>query len=345
MSLLMKEAEHQPVVFTRAWAYSADPLAGVSGGNCAGVSSSSVSIRATYVVIAAIRRRWPWWGVTLIRLDDLLVVIDHPFGSGEVPLSQWMANGPGPRNARPVQVRSKSTGEELPLTVIPLAYRNSRESRALIQAGRIASPWPGRGGDPPAFDGEVAGPGEIDSAVASLVSLLPRGPLDGEAVREALPLMPGPEFALLAPSMVRRLAAQGRWAEFEAIIGLAGAAGVAEVGPVLCELLDSSLRVPNPWHVIDVLAQVRFDDSVETLERQFLRFVYADNDLPSARRCLRAFAAINGTRSRVFLNLISWGDWPPPIREWAVQELEAIGARVPSPLEAGETRDGAGRDT
>jgi hypothetical protein len=266
--------------------------------------------------------------------DDLLVIVEHSYGEGEFPLSDWMARGPGPRNTQPVRIRSKSTGEELPLTVIPLAYRNSRESRALIQAGRIASPWPGPGGDPPPFDGEVVGPAEIDRAVASL-GLLPRDARDAEAVREALHVMPEPEFALLVPSMVRRLAAQERWAEFEAIIGLAGAAGVAEVGPVLCELLDSSLQVPDRARVIDVLARVRFDDAVETLERQFLRYIYADKDLLGARRCLRAFAAINKSRSRVYLNLISWRDWPPPVRDWAVQELEAIGARVPSPLESG----------
>ncbi|SDT81222.1 hypothetical protein [Actinoplanes derwentensis] len=274
--------------------------------------------------------------------DDLLIIVEHSYGQGEFPLSDWMAHGPGPRNTQVVRVRSKSTGEELPLTVIPLAYRNSRESRALIRAGRIASPWPGQGGDPPAFDGEVAGPAEIDRAVASLVSVLSRGPLDAEVVREALRVMPAPEFALLVPSMVRRLAAGERWADFEAITGLAGVAGVAEVGPVLCELLDSSLPVPDRGHVVEVLARVRFDDAVETLEREFLCYVYADEDLPGARRCLRAFAAIDKARSRVYLNLISWRDWLPPIiREWAVQELDAIGARVPSPRETvrPETRD------
>ncbi|WP_203792683.1 hypothetical protein [Actinoplanes couchii] len=258
--------------------------------------------------------------------DDLLLVVDHPWGTGETSLSEWMARGPGPRNTQVVRVLSRSTGEELPLTVIPLAYRNNRESRALIQAGRIASPWPGQGGDPPAFDGEVADPGEVDRAVASLLGQLRRGPLDPDVVR--------PEFAFLMPSMVRRLAAGERWADFEAVTGLAVAAGVAEVGPVLCELLDSSLPVPDRAHVVEALVRLRFDDAVETLEREFLRCLYADEDLPGARRCLQAFARIGKPRSRVYLNLLSWRDWlPPALREFAVQELEAIGARVPSPLE------------
>ena len=74
----------------------------------------------------------------------MLVTIGHPFGDVEKPLTQWMARGPGPRHGiRPQTARSQSTGEELPLTVIPLAYRNVRQSRALIAAGRIEPPWPG----------------------------------------------------------------------------------------------------------------------------------------------------------------------------------------------------------
>jgi hypothetical protein len=75
--------------------------------------------------------------------DDLLVTIDHPFGRIEVPLTAWMAIGPGPRPLlHPIAVRSRSTGQQLPLTVIPLQYRNDEESRRLIADGTIESPWP-----------------------------------------------------------------------------------------------------------------------------------------------------------------------------------------------------------
>jgi hypothetical protein len=79
-------------------------------------------------------------------LDDVLVVIGHPFGDIEVPLAEWIARGPGPRRfLRPVRARSRSTGEPLPLTVIPFQYRNDAESRKAIEEGRLANPWPETG--------------------------------------------------------------------------------------------------------------------------------------------------------------------------------------------------------
>jgi hypothetical protein len=73
---------------------------------------------------------------------DVMVTIDHPFGTLEVPLAEWMSAGPGPRPlVRPVAARSKSTGEALPLEVIPLRYRNDEESRRLIAEGKLESPW------------------------------------------------------------------------------------------------------------------------------------------------------------------------------------------------------------
>jgi len=54
-----------------------------------------------------------------------------------------MRTGPGPRtHLSPSAARSRSTGEDLPLTVIPLTYRNDAMSRALIAAGKLESPWP-----------------------------------------------------------------------------------------------------------------------------------------------------------------------------------------------------------
>jgi hypothetical protein len=80
----------------------------------------------------------------LTDLDDILVVIGHPFGDHEVPLTVWIARGPGPRPfVRPVQARSRSTGRPLPLSVIPLRYRNDAKSRKAIQDGLLDDPWPG----------------------------------------------------------------------------------------------------------------------------------------------------------------------------------------------------------
>jgi hypothetical protein len=78
-----------------------------------------------------------------IDLDDVLVVIEHPFGEVEVPLKDWITTGPGPRRfVRPVRARSRTTGRRLPMTVIPLRYRNDRESRQAIADGRLDDPWP-----------------------------------------------------------------------------------------------------------------------------------------------------------------------------------------------------------
>jgi hypothetical protein len=54
-----------------------------------------------------------------------------------------MEEGPGPRPfVRPIEARSQRTGDVLPLSVIPVAYRNDEASRALIAAGELESPWP-----------------------------------------------------------------------------------------------------------------------------------------------------------------------------------------------------------
>ena len=75
-------------------------------------------------------------------LEDVLVVLDHPFGRLEVSLTEWMEVGPGPRPyVRPVAAKHRVTGGPLPLSVVPLAYRNDEESRALIAAGALEDPW------------------------------------------------------------------------------------------------------------------------------------------------------------------------------------------------------------
>lgn len=78
----------------------------------------------------------------MISEDDILVVIGHPHGDIEVPLATWIATGPGPRSfVRPIAATRRSTGEQLPLTVIPPAYRNDEESRSLIARGLLSDPW------------------------------------------------------------------------------------------------------------------------------------------------------------------------------------------------------------
>nr|BFE57008.1 hypothetical protein GCM10020063_015340 [Dactylosporangium thailandense] len=241
-------------------------------------------------------------------LDDVLVLISTKWGDCEVALTAWMADGPGPRDAtRPESARSRSTGEALPLTVIPLAYRNDRESRALIAAGRIAPPWrnvpwnAGEWGKPPC---EVYGPRPFDRSV--------------------------PESADAAHSTVRRLAGEARWEELDAVVQQA-AAELADVAAVLCEVLESDARPPRPGHLIDALGRLRYDDAAELLESLVGQFAYADGGLPDARRCIRALAAIDKPNSRVRLTLISWRDWPGPIQRWAAQELRAKGQYIAPP--------------
>jgi hypothetical protein len=74
--------------------------------------------------------------------EEINVLIDHPFGHVEVSLAEWMATGPGPRPlVRPIAARRRSTGEQLPLGVIPLRYRNDEQSRRRIAEGELESPW------------------------------------------------------------------------------------------------------------------------------------------------------------------------------------------------------------
>ncbi|WP_432836905.1 hypothetical protein [Dactylosporangium sp. CA-092794] len=291
-------------------------------------------------------------------VDDVLVKIGHPWGDFEKPLVKWMASGPGPRHGiHPELARSRSTGEVLPLTVIPPAYRNDRESRALIAAGKIVSPWRDLPwlvddwgersceiGGPRDFDRSVPDPERVDRLAARVLGVVPpSGPVEAETAARVLAQVP--EFAAAAPIMVRRPAAEGRWAEFDAVIRLAGAAGLADVGSVLCELLESDVVMPRPGNVVDVLGELRLDAAADLLDSQVAQFVYAYGDAATARRCLRAMAVM-GTNSRVRLTLLHWSEgWPVPVPEWAGEEVEATGERIPPP--GGETyrRDATdGRD-
>ena len=73
---------------------------------------------------------------------EISVIVADPQGDIETSLETWMRNGPGPRRfVTVVRVICKDTGEELPLSTIPLRYRNSPLSRRLIEAGILENPW------------------------------------------------------------------------------------------------------------------------------------------------------------------------------------------------------------
>jgi hypothetical protein len=95
--------------------------------------------------------------------DDIIVTVAHPWGDGHPTLTQWIANGPGPRPlVGIVAAKRKSTGEEVNLAEIPLEYHNSPESRRLQRLGQLPAPW----GPPP--DDEPA-PMEIPDHIRRLV--------------------------------------------------------------------------------------------------------------------------------------------------------------------------------
>jgi hypothetical protein len=78
-----------------------------------------------------------------IDLDDVLVTIAHNFGDLEVPLRRWIETGPGPRKyLQLIAARSASTGEPLPLEVVPMQYINSPRARWLVKQGKLPAPWP-----------------------------------------------------------------------------------------------------------------------------------------------------------------------------------------------------------
>jgi len=74
--------------------------------------------------------------------SDILVSLSHPHGDIEVPLSEWITHGPGARKyLKPTSVKRASTNEKLPITVIPIQYRNTFLSRMLIYMRFIPKPW------------------------------------------------------------------------------------------------------------------------------------------------------------------------------------------------------------
>jgi len=71
---------------------------------------------------------------------ELDVMTSH--GTTKTTLQDWINTGPGVRPfSRPVAARISKTGEKLPLSCVPIRYRNTLVSRLLIRVGIFQSPW------------------------------------------------------------------------------------------------------------------------------------------------------------------------------------------------------------
>lgn len=76
------------------------------------------------------------------KRSDIDVILAHPHGEVKIPLEEWLLTGPGERDGvRPIAAKSQITGESLPMSVIPLRYRNNQWSRLLIKLGFLSDPW------------------------------------------------------------------------------------------------------------------------------------------------------------------------------------------------------------
>lgn len=76
------------------------------------------------------------------KIKDIDVILSHPHGQIEISAEEWFLTGPGERGwLMPIAAKSKTTGERLSISVIPLRYRNNRWSRLLIRLGLLSDPW------------------------------------------------------------------------------------------------------------------------------------------------------------------------------------------------------------
>lgn len=84
--------------------------------------------------------------MSLPRPEDVRLIIPHNWSwdpEAGMSMREWMELGPGPRpGIRPVSARHAVTGKKLPLSVVPLRYRNTALSRLLILLGFLQDPWP-----------------------------------------------------------------------------------------------------------------------------------------------------------------------------------------------------------
>jgi hypothetical protein len=74
--------------------------------------------------------------------SEIIVIVAHPMGDVETPLEAWMRHGPGERELVSIsRVVCKDDGRTLPVSTIPLRYRNNFLSRWLISVGLLQNPW------------------------------------------------------------------------------------------------------------------------------------------------------------------------------------------------------------
>lgn len=79
---------------------------------------------------------------TKIDCKEVIVILGHSFADIEVPLEMWIKTGPGQRRfTAPIAAKCADDGSNLPLSVIPLRFRNNWRSRFLIRIGAIEDPW------------------------------------------------------------------------------------------------------------------------------------------------------------------------------------------------------------
>jgi len=73
--------------------------------------------------------------------EDLRVVVMHPAGDILTSFESWKQHGPGERPLVQIGSVIDKRGNDVPLRVIPLKYRNTRLSRFLIRCKLISNPW------------------------------------------------------------------------------------------------------------------------------------------------------------------------------------------------------------
>lgn len=76
------------------------------------------------------------------NLDTVKVVIDYKFTTFRIPVKQWLDEGPQGNPAIVPHRLECDDGRHLPISQLPLPYRNTRLSRWLIKFGILTNPWP-----------------------------------------------------------------------------------------------------------------------------------------------------------------------------------------------------------
>jgi hypothetical protein len=253
-----------------------------------------------------------------LSYEDILVAVGHPAGAAEIPLSEWIRIGPGTRPfVRPVRARCRRSGEELPLAVIPMAFRNDHTSRALIASGQIDAPWSRLAAAP--ASGEESDPEFLDRVL--LAELLEQilGEPGFVSVENRVGATRTDRLVLedTAPAVLRRLASEGLWDDFDGIAQVAADLGLPSIATVLCEVLESEVYPRVPVFFIDTLAQLGTPGAVPALVDQLARFVDSGTDPVHSRRCLYALYGLGTSEARRALSGIALGKWPSDVRKVA----------------------------